>query len=95
MIDFIAFMRVDWQWNATIDISDTYGTSLCCNSVEIGIGSVSVHTGMDLRSSVFKRDISESRIFLTHDPDLKGHQKTKERWNENVHLYYSDDFFKT
>jgi hypothetical protein len=37
----------------------------------------------------------ETRVFLTHDPDLKGHQKTKERWNENVHLYYSDDFFKT
>ena len=37
----------------------------------------------------------ESRIFITHDPDLKGHQKTRERWKESVHLYYSDDFFKT
>jgi hypothetical protein len=37
----------------------------------------------------------ESRIFITHDPDLKGHQKTRERWKQSVHLYYSDDFFKT
>ena len=22
----------------------------------------------------------ESRIFITHDPDLSGHQKTRERW---------------
>jgi len=22
----------------------------------------------------------ETRIFITHDPDLKGHQKTRERW---------------
>lgn len=37
----------------------------------------------------------ESRIFITHDPELKGHQKTRERWKQSVHLYYSDDFFKT
>ena len=37
----------------------------------------------------------EQRIFITHDPDLKGHQKTRERWKQSVHLYYSDDFFKT
>jgi predicted enzyme related to lactoylglutathione lyase len=37
----------------------------------------------------------ESRIFITHDPELKGHQKTRERWKQTVHLYYSDDFFKT
>lgn len=37
----------------------------------------------------------DSRIFITHDPDLKGHQKTRERWKQSVHLYYSDDFFKT
>jgi len=37
----------------------------------------------------------ESRIFITNDPDLKGHQKTRERWKQSVHLYYSDDFFKT
>ena len=38
---------------------------------------------------------SESRIFITHDPDLKGHQKTRQRWKESVNLYYSDDFFKS
>merc|ERR1719460_2477840 len=37
----------------------------------------------------------ESRVFITHDPDLKGHQKTRERWKQSVHLFYSDDFFKT
>ena len=37
----------------------------------------------------------ESRIFITHDPDLSGHQKTRERWKQSVHLYYTDDFFKT
>jgi hypothetical protein len=37
----------------------------------------------------------ETRIFITHDPDLKGHQKTRERWKQTVHLMYSDDFFKT
>jgi hypothetical protein len=37
----------------------------------------------------------ETRIFITNDPDLRGHQRAKERWNQNVHLYYSDDFFKT
>lgn len=37
----------------------------------------------------------ESRVFITHDPTLKGHQKTRERWKQSVHLYYSDDFFKT
>lgn len=37
----------------------------------------------------------EGRIFITHDPELKGHQKTRERWKQSVHLYYSDDFFKT
>lgn len=37
----------------------------------------------------------EQRIFITHDPELKGHQKTRERWKQSVHLYYSDDFFKT
>jgi len=37
----------------------------------------------------------EARIFITHDPDLKGHQRTRERWKQSVHLYYSDDFFKT
>jgi hypothetical protein len=37
----------------------------------------------------------ETRIFITHDPELKGHQKTRERWKQSVHLYYSDDFFKT
>lgn len=37
----------------------------------------------------------ESRIYITHDPELKGHQKTRERWKQSVHLYYSDDFFKT
>lgn len=37
----------------------------------------------------------ESRVFITHDPKLKGHQKTRERWKQSVHLYYSDDFFKS
>ncbi len=37
----------------------------------------------------------ETRIFITHDPELKGHQKTRERWKQSVHLFYSDDFFKT
>lgn len=37
----------------------------------------------------------DTRIFITHDPELKGHQKTRERWKQSVHLYYSDDFFKT
>jgi len=45
-------------------------------------------------STLGKRNV-ETRIFITTDPDLRGHQRTKERWNENVHLYYSDDFFKT
>mmetsp|Transcript_29704 Transcript_29704/g.45285 ORF Transcript_29704/g.45285 Transcript_29704/m.45285 type:complete len:857 (-) Transcript_29704:59-2629(-) len=37
----------------------------------------------------------EARIFITHEPDMKGHQRTRERWKQSVHLYYSDDFFKT
>lgn len=37
----------------------------------------------------------ESRIFITHDKELKGHQKSRERWKQSVHLFYSDDFFKT
>lgn len=41
------------------------------------------------------KEKSETRIFITHDPDLKGHQKTRERWKESVHLYESNDFFKT
>ena len=42
-----------------------------------------------------KKKNVESRIFITNDPDLKGHQKTRERWRQSVHLFYSDDFFKT
>ena len=38
---------------------------------------------------------TESRVFITHDPELSGHQQTRERWKQSVHLYYSDDFFKT
>lgn len=38
---------------------------------------------------------TEGRVFITHDPDLRGHQQTRERWKQSVHLYYSDDFFKT
>jgi hypothetical protein len=36
---------------------------------------------------------TESRIFITTDVDLKGHQQTRERWKQSVNLYYSDDFF--
>ena len=46
-------------------------------------------------STLGKTKNVESRIFITNDPDLKGHQKTRERWKQSVHLYYSDDFFKT
>ena len=37
----------------------------------------------------------EERIFISHDPFMKGHQRTYQRWKESVHLYYSDDLFKT
>jgi len=32
-------------------------------------------------------------VFVTHDPTTKG--RSYERWRESVHLYYSDDNFKT
>ena len=38
----------------------------------------------------------DTRIFITRDPNLKGNQfDSREKWKESVHLYYSDDFFKT
>lgn len=49
-------------------------------------------------SSTFSANLPknvEQRIFITHDPDMKGHQKTRERWKQSVHLFYSDDFFKS
>jgi hypothetical protein len=38
---------------------------------------------------------TESRIFITHDPNISGHQQTREKWKQSVNLYYSDDWFKT
>lgn len=40
-------------------------------------------------------DKTKQRIFITHDPNLEGHQQTKERWRQSVNLYMSDDFFGT
>lgn len=38
----------------------------------------------------------KERIFLTHDPTAKGHQNESNKvWNHEVHLYYSDNYFKT
>jgi len=41
------------------------------------------------------KDLPDSRIFITHDPNAKGHQRSAQRWKQKVHLYYSDDFFKS
>jgi hypothetical protein len=37
----------------------------------------------------------ETRVFFTHDPKMKGHQMSKQKWKESVHLFYSDDWLKT
>ena len=52
--------------------------------------------GQTRYSSLLKRpNENEQRIFITHDPNIKGHQRTKVRWKQSVHLYMSEDFFKT
>jgi len=39
-------------------------------------------------------NIPKERIFISHNPRAKGTQDV-DQWDTNVHLYYSDDFFKT
>jgi len=41
------------------------------------------------------KNLPDSRIFITHDPNAKGNQRSSQRWKQKVHLYYSDDFFKS
>jgi len=71
-----------WQFMKSYVFDFAWGVTKKSQSITFGLREIG-------------KEKSETRIFITHDPDLKGHQKTRERWKESVHLYESNDFFKT
>ena len=37
----------------------------------------------------------EERIIVAYDPKGTGNQSTTKKWNENIRVSYSDNFFET
>ena len=54
--------------------------------------------GVSKKTVGIKIKVPEERVFITKEDNQKSHQSnhpTRGNWSTNIHLYVSDDFFKT